>query len=190
MHRDGHELPVELTVTRVPLRDTWLFSAFVRDLTKQKRSEEEHRPTAEFLSAAQAVANVGSWEWDVATNVVTWSDEAYRLFGQSPGDPVALDSYLELIHSDDRESVEAAINQAFVSAGSFEIDHRVVHQDGSIRYLYGRGGVVSDASGTPTRMVGTVLSTSRLGDKRKTSCDAPTTISVPSSKRHHWPSTR
>lgn len=60
LHRDGHELPVELTVTRVPLRDTWLFSAFVRDLTKQKRSDEEHRRTAEFLSAAQAVANVGS----------------------------------------------------------------------------------------------------------------------------------
>ena len=158
LHRDGHELPVELTVTRVPLRDTWLFSAFVRDLTEQKRSAEEHRRTAEFLSAAQAVANVGSWEWDIVTNAITWSEEAYRLFDRSPAaGPIAFDSYLALIHPDDRESVAAAINQALVSAGSFEVDHRVVRADGSIRYLYGRGGVVSDASGKPTRMVGTVL---------------------------------
>jgi two-component system cell cycle sensor histidine kinase/response regulator CckA len=158
LHRDGHEIPVELTVTRVPLRDSWLFSAFVRDLTEQKRPELELRRTTEFLSTFQAMAQVGSWVWDMATNVMTCSDETCRLLGRHPGDSaVSFDTYLALLHPDDREPVETAVLRALETASPFEVDHRVVLPDGSIRYLHGRVGIVSDAEGRPLRMIGTVL---------------------------------
>jgi two-component system cell cycle sensor histidine kinase/response regulator CckA len=129
-----------------------------QDVAERKRAEQELRRTTEFLSHAQAFAHIGSWEWDVLGDAITWSPETYRIFGLTPAHgPVALDQYLALIHPDDREMVAGAVRHTLETGASFEIDHRIVHPDGSVHFLHGRGGLVTDATGGPVGLTGTVL---------------------------------
>jgi two-component system cell cycle sensor histidine kinase/response regulator CckA len=129
-----------------------------RDVLERKRVDAELRRTTEFLSHAQAFAHMGSWEWDVVSDLITWSEETYRIFGLTPAHgPIALEQYLALIHPDDRDTVGSAVRHTLETGASFEIDHRIVHPDGSVHFLHGRGGLVMDATGRPVGMTGTVL---------------------------------
>jgi PAS domain S-box-containing protein len=117
-----------------------------------ERLEEALRRLAE----AQAIAHLGSWEWDVARDVVTWSDEMFRIYGLEP-QSCAVDyaRFLESVHPDDRELVDKAVQQAFGDASSFEFEHRVVRPDGEERRVQARGRAIADDKGTVIRMVGT-----------------------------------
>jgi PAS domain-containing protein len=98
----------------------------------------------------------GSWEWDIAANVVTWSDELYELFGLAPGS-VALtyESYLEHgVHPEDWEIVAAAVQRAAETGEPFEVDHRVLLPNGEVRWVNSRGEVEMGERG-PLRMFGT-----------------------------------
>ena len=130
----------------------------VRRAIVNAREVRERKRAEEFLSHAQAVAHIGSWEWDIVGDAITWSEETYRIFGLPPAHgPIALEHYLALIHPDDRDMVAGAVRRTLETAAPFEIDHRIVHPDGSIHFLHGRGGVVTDPTGRPVGMTGTVL---------------------------------
>jgi two-component system, cell cycle sensor histidine kinase and response regulator CckA len=158
-HKDGSWRDLEVVAVN-HLGDPAVDAIVVnyRDVTERKRAEEQLRQTTTFLSHAQAFAHIGSWEWDIARDVITWSEETYRIFGLTPAaGPIALDQYLALIHPGDRDTVASAVREALERGASFEIDHRIVHPDGSVHFLHGRGGVVPGPAGGPTRMTGTVL---------------------------------
>jgi diguanylate cyclase (GGDEF)-like protein/PAS domain S-box-containing protein len=102
LHRDGHELPIEMTLSADADGETWRFSAFVRDVSERRRMTEAlHRERA-ALVRAQAIGGVGSWELDPATGTTEWSAHLYELLGRDPaqgpgplselaGDPAAPD---------------------------------------------------------------------------------------------------
>lgn len=106
------------------------------------------------LAEAQRIAHIGSWEWDVASNAVTWSDELYRIFGMQPKTPVDYESYMARLHPADRETVGGHIAAALATAASFEVEHRVVCPDSSERWVHGRGRAVVE-NGNVTRLAGT-----------------------------------
>ncbi len=107
------------------------------------------------LMEAQQLARIGSWEWDVAADTVTWSAELYRIYGVDPHEHEAtFAGYLERVHPDDRDRVSATIAAALADPGSFQFDERIVRPDGVIRTLASRGQVFTDAGGRPGRMVG------------------------------------
>ncbi|MEP9363416.1 response regulator [Nocardioides sp. CN2-186] len=110
--------------------------------------EREHQ-----LAAAQRIAHIGSWAWDVASDRIEWSDELYRIFGVELGTPVTYASYIEMIHPDDRHRAEAS---ASADVDEYSFDHRVVRPDGSLRWVRGRGVVDRAPDGTAVRMSGTV----------------------------------
>jgi PAS domain S-box-containing protein len=108
------------------------------------------------LEEAQALTHLGSWQWNVATGVVTWSDELYRIYGLKPQERViGYEDFLQLIHPGDRDRISSSIGKAFQSAQSFEFEHRIVLPNKKVRIVYGKGKVVTDDSGNVTRMVGT-----------------------------------
>jgi len=109
----------------------------------------------ERLAEAQELAHVGSWEWDVRTDRVTWSGELFRIFGVDPDAELTYERYLERVHAADRTQARAVIQEAFESGSEFEFTHRVAREDGSERTVLSRGRVVHDASGAPVRMAGT-----------------------------------
>jgi two-component system cell cycle sensor histidine kinase/response regulator CckA len=158
-HKDGSWRDLE--VVAVNRLDDAAINAIVvnyHDVTERKRAADHLRRTMEFVSLAHAVAHIGTWEWDVASNVVTWSDETYRIFGVVPAaGRMSVEDYLALIHPDDRDTVRDAVSRAIEIRAPFEVDHRIVRPDGSLRFLHGRGGVVSDSTGRPVRLIGAVL---------------------------------
>jgi hypothetical protein len=124
-------------------------------LAERERASEELRKTAAGLSEAQALTHIGSWEWDIATNTVVWSDELYRISGLEPdGFGASYEAYLETVHPDDRGFVDAAVRRAR-ETGGFDHEFRMVRSDGAERLIRGRGKVVADEGGRPLRMIGT-----------------------------------
>jgi len=116
-----------------------------------------HRLELHFAQI-QRLAQLGSWEWDIASDVVTWSDELYRMCGIAPGEIHATyEALLGRIHPDDRDLVNDAVRQAFADRGSFAFDHRLVRADGDVRWFHGRGSVIADEHGEPQRVDGVVI---------------------------------
>ncbi|HEX6945082.1 MAG TPA: MASE1 domain-containing protein, partial [Casimicrobiaceae bacterium] len=117
------------------------------------RVEEGERALAE----AQALAHVGSWEWDVATDTSTWSDEMFRIAGLEPGS-VALgyNAYLNAVHPEDREKVATIVGAALAEGEMADFRHRVVQPDGSVRIADCRGRAVTDAAGRVIKLTGTM----------------------------------
>lgn len=108
------------------------------------------------LAEAQALARLGSWEWDIVNNSITWSDEMYRLYGLEPGSqPIDYQRYQSLLHPDDRDMSNEAVKQSLDTGQPFSFDHRVVRADGTERIFHARGRVLRDDDGKPIRMYGT-----------------------------------
>jgi PAS domain S-box-containing protein len=130
-----------------------------RDITERKRMEEALRESERRLKRAQQIAHVGSWELDLKTNELSWSDEVYRIFGFQPqAFDATYEAFLETVHPEDRAAVDAAYS-ASLSEGkdSYEIKHRVVRKStGDIRIVQEKCEHIRDASGTIIRSVGMV----------------------------------
>jgi len=156
LHREGHEFPVELTISPLQTEDGCSFNAFVRDITDRKTAEELLERQREQLIEAQSVGGFGSWEWDVAADTTEWSDELYRIYGMERSDePMSFEDFLQRVHPDDRGSVQAEIQAAYESGEPFSFEHRIVRPDGSVRVNQAHGEVVMADDGSPVRMLGT-----------------------------------
>jgi len=88
------------------------------------------------LDAAQQVTHIGSWDWDLTTGHVTWSDELYRIYGLEPRKvEISLEGFLARVHPDDRERVQREVSAAVQRGGRFAHRERIVRPDGSVREL-------------------------------------------------------
>jgi two-component system, cell cycle sensor histidine kinase and response regulator CckA len=115
--------------------------------------------TLEQLRWAVKGAGVGVWQWEVASDRVSWSLEMGLLFGvPESAFPKNVAEYAVLLHPDDRESVQKAIESAIATRlQSFSIEHRILNPDGSVRWVGGKGRVESDEQGNPIRLGGTAV---------------------------------
>ncbi len=114
------------------------------------------RKLLDQLADAQSIAKIGSWEWDVAADRVSWSDELYRIYGLDTTDLTpTYEGFLARIHADDREHVAEVVGAALATGDAFEFDARVVRTGGEIAWIRGRGLVTRDPEGRPIRMGGT-----------------------------------
>jgi PAS domain S-box-containing protein len=114
------------------------------------------------LVASQRIAHVGSWELDLASpnvdvNVLQWSDEAYRVFGYESGQAQpSHDAFWARVHPEDRQKVQQAVRQAIDSRSVYEIEHRIVLDDGAVRIIHERAELAMDPrTGNPVKFIGT-----------------------------------
>lgn len=128
------------------------------DMAQHMASQQQHLAESEKdLRAALVAAQMGSWQWDIASSHVHWSPQVEVLFGIPPGSfPGTLEAYAGYLHPDDRDMVQQAINSALEGHSEFRVEHRVRWPDHSVRWLCGRGEVVRDATGQATAMRGLV----------------------------------
>ncbi|HEY8681748.1 MAG TPA: EAL domain-containing protein [Rhodanobacter sp.] len=128
---------------------------YFRDITERKQVEQAQLQNQRMLAQAQQVAHIGSWEWDIPANQLSWSVELYRIYGLVPEHcAVSFEAYLALLHPLDRTRVQRAIEQACVDHHPFEFEERIVREDGAERTLHSRGMVQVDAEGHAIRMLG------------------------------------
>jgi PAS domain S-box-containing protein len=127
-----------------------------QELAGRERAEEELRAKEFILSESQRIARVGSWNWDLATGVLTWTPETYRLHGVSPETFVPSRETLPgMIHPDDRTAMQTWISDCQAGGKPPDLEFRASLPDGSVRYILARGHLVQDAHNKPIRMVGT-----------------------------------
>lgn len=129
--------------------------ALLADVSERRRAEEELRRSEAGLAEAQRIAHVGSWEWDVRADQITWSAELHRIYGVDPAtfDPT-YEAYLERVHPDDRERVAGIVRAAFETHEPFAFAHRALRPDGTVRIIDSRGDVLVE-DGEIVRMAGT-----------------------------------
>jgi PAS domain S-box-containing protein len=107
------------------------------------------------LNEAHRVTGLGSWEWDIAKDMVTWSDELFRIFGVTREEHTpTFPRYLEMVHPEDRDRIAAAVQTAFDTGGDYAFDERIVRPDGTIRHLHSGGKTIQDDDGTTIKMIG------------------------------------
>ncbi|MDB9372818.1 PAS domain-containing protein [Nodularia sphaerocarpa] len=116
------------------------------------KSEEQLRLTLEFTY-------IGTWDWNISTNEVIWNHNHYRLFGLEPETIVpTYQLWQDIIHPEDIEQLELAVYNALEQNTHYEgAEYRVIHPDGSIHWLSGRGRGIYNQAGQPIRMLGIVM---------------------------------
>ncbi len=130
----------------------------ITTLLHHRRAEERLRSKDSLLAEAQSLAHIGSWNWDIVSDTVVWSDEHYRIFGVTPQEIVmTYEGILSHIHPDDRETVVEKVRQALEGRKTYECCLRALHPDGTVRYVQSRGQATFDEDGKPVRMFGTAL---------------------------------
>lgn len=126
----------------------------LQDLNKKLEARASDRGRA--LEEAQTLTHLGSWEWDVASGRITWTDELYRIYGLKPQErEIGFEEFMSMIHPEDRPKVQSVINDSYGNGKSFEFEHRIILPDGRKRYLLGMGKVIKGKTGQPVRMIGT-----------------------------------
>lgn len=151
--KDGSEFTAELSLSTVKSKGHWHAIGIMRDITERKRTEFALQRSEDSLNRAQVVAQIGSWNLDIASNRLEWSEEAHRMFGIPPKTAIDLDTLVSTVHPDDREKVLKAWNEA-VAGAPFDIEHRIV-AGGEIRWVRERAIVERDAEGRALSGIGT-----------------------------------
>ena len=156
---DGAEVPVSQLLIAHMSKSGGIeyLSTIMRDLTEQKQADQALRIREEGLRLAQQVGNVGSWERDLHSDRISWSEQMYRIAGQDQQTfQVTREAWHDLIHPDDLPRLLATSEDAIAGRRAFSIDHRIRLADGSFRHVHERAEVVRDEAGRPLRLVGTV----------------------------------
>lgn len=156
--KDGKEVPVEISLNYITNENETQAITTLRDVTERKQIEKSLRHKENMLRKAQKITHIGSWEWDLTSNRLVWSDEIFEIFGLSSEElDASYDGFVERLHPEDREAVINAVNEAVVYDKPYNIDHRIVRPNGEERYVKERGDVFRDQNGEAQYMVGTVL---------------------------------
>jgi diguanylate cyclase (GGDEF)-like protein/PAS domain S-box-containing protein len=131
----------------------WKLNEVALDSERGARSALE-RANVE-LAEAQMLAQIGSWEWDLATNEVWWSAQLYKVFGIKSDFSPVLSTFLDLVHPDERERVQATVEHSAANGRKLEYECRIVRADGVIRTIHALGELSADPVRGSQRMIGT-----------------------------------
>ena len=124
----------------------------------RQRAEADLADLSARVDHAQQQANMGDYDWHIASDTNTWSDQLYRIYGHEPhAFNASYERFLSQIHPDDREQIQDIHARAYETGEPYEMTERIVRPDGEVRYLSSNGQVVRDDTGTPVRMRGTCV---------------------------------
>jgi len=129
----------------------------ITDISDRKLAEEAVLVSAQGMAEAQRIAHIGSWELNLSTNELIWSDEIYRIFEIDPEKfSATYDAFLNLIYPDDREKVASAYAESVKMKKPYVIEHRLRMADGRIKHVHERCQTFYDDAGNALRSTGTV----------------------------------
>jgi PAS domain S-box-containing protein len=149
------------------------FAKITRDSTSDLQAERTLREREQQLAEAQAVAKLGSFEWDLTTDRVTWSPELARIYGLHPASASAsVDGFLRQIHPDDRAAVTETVRHAAATGMPFRLEGRVVRPTGEPRLVASWGEVARNEQGRPWRVLGVCQDVTELRQREERLAEA------------------
>jgi PAS domain S-box-containing protein len=123
----------------------------MRDISKHKLQTRDKQ-----LLESQRVAKLGSWEWDIVQNKITWSDELYNIFGVTPSEfEASYEAFLSMVHPGDKDKLDSAVKESIEKKKPYHIDVRIKRSDGSEWIMEARGELTFDEHGNTISMGGT-----------------------------------
>jgi PAS domain S-box-containing protein len=129
--------------------------AISRDITARRKEAEKIIRSEAMMAQAQSAAHFGSWEQDLLTGEISWSDELYRIYGYEPQSlPVDATLLNQLWHPDDQERLKAVFQSLITNPQPFEITFRIVRKDGVERIIQTQGDIVTDEQGKLIKLYG------------------------------------
>jgi PAS domain S-box-containing protein len=132
------------------------------EVAERRRAEEALRRSEERYALAQRAASMGSWEWDIRTGDLYWSEQIEPMFGFAPGGfGGSYAAFLNTVHPEDRQRVMDAVDASVERGADYAIEHRIVWPDGTVRWVSETGDVLRDGQGQPLRMLGVVQDVTR-----------------------------
>ena len=165
--KDGRIIDILLSSTPLNLKEISGGVTFTAlDITGRKRSEEALKKSQERFALAQRSANIGSWEWNILTGEVNWSETIEPMFGFNKGEfDRTYDAFLKCIHPEDVGLVVERLNAAINKNEEYKnLEFRIVWSDGTVRWMLENGSVFRDTDEKPNRMIGIVQD---ITDKKK-----------------------
>lgn len=150
-----------LRTSKVPLRDgagkVVGMLGIYDDITESRHMLEALLHSRKNLAEAQRIGRMGSWELDLESGLLTWSDEIFRIFEIDPERfGASYEAFLALIHPDDRDRVNEAYSESLKQHMPYEIEHRLLFPDGRIKHVFERCETTDGKDGTPLKSIGTV----------------------------------
>ena len=177
LRKDGTEFPMEISLSPLHTEEGVLVSSAIRDITERKKveealraSEREQRKIATQLERerarlveAQEVANLGSWEVDLPSLSVIWSEQTHLIFETDPSrfHPTR-SQFMEFIHPEDRATVNAAFEASLDERSPCAVEYRIVLPDGRVKILEERWRAFHDEEGKVVRLAGTCRDVTEL----------------------------
>ncbi|MFW6041214.1 MAG: PAS domain S-box protein [Thermoplasmatota archaeon] len=130
------------------------------DISELREKEEKLRKSESRLRRSQKVANVGSWEIDLETEDITWSDQTYKIFGIERGENIDYDRFLELVHPKDRDKVDKKWKKG-LKDGKYDVDHRII-VDGEVKWVREKANIEFNEEGEPVDVIGSVQDITKM----------------------------
>ncbi len=128
-------------------------------INQSLQAEIEQRTESEMqLAEAQRIARIGSWEWDIHSDNMTWSDQIYQIFGMKSADlKASYSAFIQQVHPRERQTI-TELHKTVIGQKSlfFEIEHQIINPDATLRYICQQGEIYKDDKGNIARMVGTL----------------------------------
>jgi PAS domain S-box-containing protein len=130
----------------------------VRDITDRKLAEEHLLKSDTHLKTAQRIGKLGSWEFEVNTGKLAWSDEVFRIYGLEPSaNPPDYEQLRLFIHPEDWQNFDQTVQAAMSLEQSYDLEHRIIQPNGTLIYVMARGEMIYNVSGQLTHIIGTAI---------------------------------
>jgi len=153
----------------IPLKDDredisgilWIVHNLTKEFTLLSKLKQQNRQLVinqSHLNAAQEITSIGSFEYELARNLITWSDEMYKIYGVSTHEELTLEKIFNFAHPEDRPALDKLFKELIDGAMTiFNISYRIVHKDGVLKHIHTRGRVVKfGEDGNVVKIIGAV----------------------------------
>jgi len=145
-------------LTRIRIYNLRLEKVVIKRTIELQGNLERLAESERGLQLSQKAGGIGTWEWNIKTNVIIWSEQASQLIGYPlTRTDLTYDDFLNVIHPEDRDKVASAINNSIELGAEFNIDYRVLWSDGRVRWINNKGHIIRNDSGIAITMLGVVV---------------------------------
>ncbi|MFO7868467.1 MAG: PAS domain S-box protein [Bacteroidales bacterium] len=149
---------VNLSLITIDVHSETHYVVIFQDITHQRKTEYDLENKDYRLREIQKIAKLGHWENNIIKNNLYWSDEVYKIYDVTPQNfQPTYNKVLQFSHPDDRDSVKHAYENSLITQEPYEIVHRIVLHNGTIKYVNEKCSTMFDENGTPLRSLGTVM---------------------------------